>query len=75
MVWSKYSDTDIANAWKESGLDEATLKSDWVWHHTEELGTMILVRKDVHTACSHTGGAAIFRAMLRFLAQDPAQFP
>jgi hypothetical protein len=75
MVWGKFPDKDIANAWKESGLDEATLKSDWVWHHTEELGTMILVRKDVHTACRHTGGAAIFRAMLRFLAQDPARFP
>ena len=75
MVWGKKSKDDIAEAWRLSGLDRAALKDEWVWHHTEELGTMILVRRDVHRACDHTGGAAIFRAMLRLLAQDPAQFP
>jgi hypothetical protein len=79
MVWGKRSEDDIKEAWKLSGLNEAALKSAWVWHHTEELGTMILVRRDIHVACHHTGGAAIFRAMLRRWAEltnlDPSLFP
>jgi hypothetical protein len=78
FVWAKDPQLDIDKAWRESGLDRAALTDEWVWHHTEELGTMILVRKDVHRGCHHTGGAAIFRAMLRRWAEltnlDPSLF-
>jgi len=33
----------------------ATTPDNHTWHHLEELGTMILVRTDVHRAVSHTG--------------------
>ena len=79
FVWAKDWRLDIKKAWQESGLDESALKADWVWHHTEELGTMILVKRDGHENLGHTGGAAIFRAMLRRWAEltnlDPILFP
>jgi hypothetical protein len=79
FVWGKRPEDDIKQAWRLSGLNEAALKGDWVWHHTEELGTMILVRRDIHDNLAHTGGAAIFRNMLRRWAEltnlDPILFP
>jgi hypothetical protein len=56
---------DIDEAWKASGLDRKTLEKDWVWHHTEKLGELILVDRAVHTQVKHTGGAAIFHTMLQ----------
>lgn len=78
FVWAKDWRLDINKAWKESRLDRAALEAEWVWHHTEELGTMILVKRDIHDRLGHTGGAAIFRNMLRRWAElsnlDPSLF-
>jgi len=71
----KKPDWDIDEAWKESGLDRAALKAEWRWHHTENLGELILVPKDVHEAAKHTGGAAIFAEVLRRWADLTALNP
>ncbi len=40
----------------------------YVWHHVEDMQTMILVPQDLHSSkfggCSHTGGASMIKAYI-----------
>lgn len=61
------------NYWYDSKLANAqcgyaVTPSGYVWHHVEDMQTMILIPRDVHTAAVggmwHTGGASLIKAFL-----------
>ena len=59
-----YWDAKLANA--QVGLKYTPL--GYVWHHVEDMRTMILIPQDLHSLAMggmrHTGGAALIRALL-----------
>lgn len=48
--------SDSAAATAKAGFTEVPAR--YTWHHSEELGRMYLVPKDLHAAVKHTGGVA-----------------
>lgn len=52
---------DFAAANRKAGLAETP--EDWVWHHSEDIGIMELIPRDLHDVVKHTGGVAGHRAM------------
>ena len=56
-----YHDEKLANAF--IGYDSTP--EGYVWHHVEDMQTMLLVPQDVHSSmmggCSHTGGACYIK--------------
>lgn len=52
---------DFAAANAKAGLKETP--EDWVWHHSEEMGVMELVPRDLHKTVGHTGGQAAYKHM------------
>lgn len=59
-----YWDAKLANA--QCGFSQTP--AGYVWHHVEDMKTMILVPQDLHSVAmggmSHTGGASLIRAFL-----------
>lgn len=59
-----YWDSKLANA--QCGFSQTP--SGYVWHHVEDMQTMILVPQDLHSVAmggmSHTGGASLIKALL-----------
>lgn len=59
-----YWDAKLANA--QCGFSQTP--SGYVWHHVEDMQTMILIPQDLHSVAmggmSHTGGASLIRALL-----------
>lgn len=59
-----YWDAKLANA--QCGYSQTP--AGYVWHHVEDMKTMILVPQDLHSVAmggmSHTGGASLIRAFL-----------
>lgn len=59
-----YWDAKLANT--QCGFSQTP--SGYVWHHVEDMHTMILVPQDLHSVAmggmSHTGGASLIRAFL-----------
>lgn len=59
-----YWDSKLANA--QCGF--AQTPEGYVWHHVEDMKTMILVPQDLHSVAmggmSHTGGASLIKALL-----------
>jgi hypothetical protein len=51
------SDFKVANT--KAGY--AKIPAKHTWHHSEELGRMYLVPKDLHDAVRHTGGVATYK--------------
>jgi len=62
-----YWDAKLANA--QCGF--SSTPSGYVWHHVEDMQTMILVPQDLHSVAmggmSHTGGASLIRSFLASL--------
>jgi hypothetical protein len=54
---SRDADFDAANA--AAGLKRTP--DDYVWHHHQHLGEMILIPRDLHDAVKHTGGVAVHK--------------
>jgi hypothetical protein len=55
---------DFDEAWSKGKFTQTeidTLSVDWVWHHHEDMGTMQLIRRDVHKAFAHNGGVAVWQ--------------
>ena len=52
-------DADFRAANKAAGLTETP--EDYVWHHHQELGEMMLIPEDLHDAVKHTGGVATYK--------------
>lgn len=57
LTGSRAADARAAN--RAAGLKREP--RGYVWHHSEEMGTMILVPESVHEAVRHTGGAAVYK--------------
>ena len=61
---SYYWDAKLANA--QCGFKQTP--PGYVWHHVEDMKTMILIPQDLHSVAmggmSHTGGASLIRAFL-----------
>lgn len=59
-----YWDSKLANA--QCGFSQTP--KGYVWHHVEDMKTMILVPQDLHSVAmggmSHTGGASLIKALL-----------
>lgn len=59
-----YWDAKLANA--QCGFTQTP--AGYVWHHVEDMQTMILIPQDLHSVAmggmSHTGGASLIRAFL-----------
>ncbi|MGM9597335.1 MAG: HNH endonuclease [Eubacteriales bacterium] len=59
-----YWDAKLANA--QCGLSQTP--KGYVWHHVEDMKTMILIPQDIHSIAMggmyHTGGASLIREML-----------
>lgn len=52
---------DFTAADKVAGIDEEYRQAnELVWHHMEDMETMILVPRDVHKAVKHSGGISVF---------------
>jgi hypothetical protein len=52
---------DFAAADKMAGItEEYRQANELVWHHMEDMETMILVPRDVHKAVKHSGGISVF---------------
>lgn len=62
-------DTILAN--QQVGLKETPV--GYVWHHVEDLCTMILVPQDIHSVVfggiAHSGGASLIRALISTFSQ------
>ncbi len=62
-----YHDEKLANAF--IGYDSTP--EGYVWHHVEDMQTMLLVPQDVHSSmmggCSHTGGACYIK---KYIAEE-----
>lgn len=62
-----YYDAKLANA--QCGLTQTP--AGYVWHHVEDMQTMILVPQDLHSVAmggmSHTGGASLIKKLLATL--------
>jgi hypothetical protein len=52
------------------GEGDPFIPTGYTWHHSEDLGLMELVRKDVHRAVGHTGGFAIYLAGMQKIYED-----
>lgn len=59
-----YWDAKLANA--QCGFSQTP--AGYVWHHVEDMKTMILIPQDLHSVAmggmSHTGGASLIKALL-----------
>jgi len=58
---------DFVAAGKKAGFSDDAIKQlddmGYVWHHHEDMETMILVPKELHNNLSHTGGRAVYKAI------------
>ena len=57
----KSSDFSRANESAGFGKGQYSQPDGFTWHHKEDGKTMQLIRRDVHEATPHTGGASIAR--------------
>jgi hypothetical protein len=37
---------------------------DYLWHHHEQVGRMILIKREIHEAFQHTGGIPLYRILV-----------
>jgi filamentous hemagglutinin len=61
------ADAKLANA----KLGYSSTPNGYVWHHVEDMTTMILVPQDLHSVAfggvAHSGGASLIKAFLKAL--------
>ena len=74
IVYTGTRNADFNEASRLAGFVKANgtpyVPKGYVWHHSEELGKMELVRQDVHEAVRHTGGVAIYKAGMKKIFMD-----
>jgi hypothetical protein len=64
-ITNRTADRAAANA--AAGF--ASQPKGYVWHHSEEVGKMLLIREEAHAAFAHTGGFGIWKKIRELLGQ------